>query len=98
MADQIKRNRDLTLATGILNATVGGGALAVSAGRLAIVGKIGNVAGKCIGGALVDLSVITSVTDIVDAATEEVPRLPKWPRRSRTTRLHFGLQGVRSGV
>ena len=72
--------------------------LPVSAGRLAIVGKIGNVADKCIGGALAGLGVITSVIDIVDAATEEASRLPKWSRRSRTTWLRFGLQGVRSGV
>ena len=80
MADQVKRNRDLTLATGILNATVGGGTLAVSAARLAIVGKIGKVTGKCIGGAMAGLSVVTSVIDIVDAATEKAPELPKCKR------------------
>ena len=77
VADQIRKNRDLHLATGILNATVGGGTLAVSAGRLAVVGKIGSVTGKCIGGALAGVGVITSVIDIVDAATEEAPALPK---------------------
>ena len=83
VADQVKSNRDLSLAKGILSATVGGGVLAVRAGRLAIVGEIGNVTGKCIGGALAGLGVITSVIDIVDAATEEAPELPKCKRCGR---------------
>ena len=56
---------------------MGGGTLAVGAGRLALVGKVGQVTSKCIGGALVGLAVFTSVIDIVDASTEKAPELPK---------------------
>ena len=76
----MKQNRELHLANGILSASVGGGTLAVGAGRLATVGKIGKVTGKCLGGALAALGVVTSVIDIVDAATEKAPDLPKCNR------------------
>ena len=65
---------------GILSTTVGGGTLAVGAGRLAVVGKVGQVTTKCIGGALAALCVVTSAIDIVDASTEHAPELPKCKR------------------
>ena len=74
-ADQALKDDRLKLAAGIIQTTVGGGVLAVGAGRLAIVGKIGNLTGKAIGGALAGVGVVASVYEIVDAATEEAPPL-----------------------
>ena len=79
-ADQVRKNRDLKLATGILETTVGGGALAVGAGRLATVGKVGSVTSKCIGGALGVVGGVVSIIDIVDASTEKAPPLASCKR------------------
>ena len=55
-------------------------ALAVGAGRLATVGKIGANTTKALGGAFVGLGAVVSVIDIVDAATEKAPPLPPCKR------------------
>ena len=75
VADQVRKNSDTNLAKGIIETTVGGGALAVGAGRLATVGKVGAVTGKVIGGALSVVGGVVSVIEIVDAATEKPPEL-----------------------
>jgi len=74
-ADQALKDGSLKLAAGIVETTVGAGVLAVGAGRLAVVGKIGSVTGKAIGGALAGVGVVASVFEIVDAAKEEAPPL-----------------------
>ena len=76
LAEQVMKNRDRNLSMGIISTTVGGGVLAVGGARLATVGKIGNMTGKVLGGALSVLGLVTGVIDIVDAATESAPPLP----------------------
>lgn len=99
-ADQMKRNRDLRLAAGIMQVSVGGGALAISAGRLATVGKIGAQTSKALGGAMVGLGAIISVVDIVDAATEKAPPLPPCKRCGKPEAENPGciLICIRCGV
>lgn len=68
--------RDLELTRHIAEATIGGGVLAVRAGRLAVVGKVGTLTSKALGGAMAGLGVITGVIDIVEAVNEKPPPLP----------------------
>lgn len=58
--EEAKKNH-LLLATKITNVTVGGGTLAVAAGRLATVGKVGSMTGKVLGGALAVVGAFTSI-------------------------------------
>ena len=84
LAERAMQNRDLNLSRSIIGTTVGGGVLAVGAGRLATVGKIGGMTSKVLGGALGVLSIVTGIIDIVDAATESAPPLPACRRCGET--------------
>ena len=76
LAEKAMKNRDLNLSKSIISTSLGGGVLAVGAGRLATVGKIGTLTSKALGGVLGVLGIVTGIIEIVDAATESAPPLP----------------------